>query len=226
MPGEFVEDDQFQIVFLPPNTTSIIQPIDQGVISKTKKVFRHRMLTEIVTSSGNIQEFYKKYDIKDCIHFLDEAWKCITPRNIRNSWNSIMKSAREGTSEEEDSTDPPEPQLEELITAITGEDLSGDRVAEYLRSCDDAETRDEENAGEGETEGEEENGDRGQTEGEEENGGRGQTEGEEKNGGGGQTEGEEENGGGGQTEGEEENETEGEEEPGTKNIKSAESIKK
>lgn len=77
------------------------------------------MLTQVVSSPGNIQEFYKKYDLKDCIHFLDEAWRQITASNIRNSWNNLMKTAGEGTSEEEDSTDPPEPQLAEIIAAIT-----------------------------------------------------------------------------------------------------------
>ena len=140
MSVQFPEDPQFEILFLPPNTTTVIQPMDQGVILKAKRVFHCRMLRQVVSYSGNIQEFYDKYNLRDCINLLDEAWREVGVANIRNSWNNIIKTAQEVTPDGEEPTDPLEPQLEEVIAAITGEKPCQKKVREFLTNCHIAET--------------------------------------------------------------------------------------
>ena len=137
---EFQEDSQFEILFLPPNTTSTIQPMNQGVILKAKRIYHCRMLRRVVSYFGSIQEFSQKYNLKDCIDLLDEAWGEISASDIRNSWNNIMKTAHEGTPAGEEPTDPLEPQLVEVIAAITGEEPCQERVKEFLTNCHCAET--------------------------------------------------------------------------------------
>ena len=136
---EFQEDRQFEILFLPPNTTSTIQPMNQGVILKAKRVYHCRMLRRVVSYPGSIQEFSQTYNLKDCIDLLDEAWREVSVSDIRNSWNNIMKTAHEGTPAGEEPTDPLEPQLEEVIAAITGEEPCKERVKEFLTNCHCAE---------------------------------------------------------------------------------------
>lgn len=60
-----------KVVFLPPNTTALIQPMDQGVISTFKSYYLRRTYTKAVNEidKGKISlvDFWKKYSIKDCI---------------------------------------------------------------------------------------------------------------------------------------------------------------
>nr|XP_033340639.1 jerky protein homolog-like [Megalopta genalis]XP_033340640.1 jerky protein homolog-like [Megalopta genalis] len=93
-------DDQFQIVFLPPQTTTLLQPMNQGLITKVKKTFRHKMLCRLIASSG-LKEFYSKYTLRDCIQLLHETWTELNPKIIRNCWNNITKFSEEIIMKEE-----------------------------------------------------------------------------------------------------------------------------
>ena len=90
IPEEEMYDDHFKIVFLPPNTSSLIQPMEQGIITKLKNKFRYRLLDNFFGYDDKILEFYANYDIRDCIDLLKESWNTITSTNIFNSWDKIL----------------------------------------------------------------------------------------------------------------------------------------
>ena len=133
--------DKFEIMFLPPNTTSILQPMDQGIIAKMKRSFRHKLLRRILDYPGGIQEFHRKYDLKDCINFVHEAWGDVEPINIANAWKKIMRNIPLGTPvTEEEPTDPLEAELGAMIGAIIEEEPTEQRLIEYLKTCEETET--------------------------------------------------------------------------------------
>jgi hypothetical protein len=75
-----------KITFLPPNCTSVMQPLDQGIIRSTKAHYRKRLVRTF------IHAFDRKLPspvitIYDAIHFLGSSWsQSVTAETIRNCW--------------------------------------------------------------------------------------------------------------------------------------------
>ena len=92
------QDGNIKCVFLPPNTTSLIQPMDQGVLESTKRRYRKELLKKLLladTSSEDdpeltIIEFWKKLNIKDAMFMIAKAWNDIPEYTIRASWNKLL----------------------------------------------------------------------------------------------------------------------------------------
>ncbi|XP_051161312.1 jerky protein homolog-like isoform X2 [Leptopilina boulardi] len=57
-------DEKCTVIYLPPNVTSLIQPMDQG-----------------------------KWTVLDCMNVLREAWISLTPNTLRNSWKKLINPA-------------------------------------------------------------------------------------------------------------------------------------
>ncbi|GFU37005.1 tigger transposable element-derived protein 1 [Nephila pilipes] len=84
--------DEFKfikIVYLPPNTTSTLQPMDQQVISNFKKLFTKHLFKRCfeVTENTNLtlREFWKNhYNIVICLKLIDIAWKGVTKRTLNS----------------------------------------------------------------------------------------------------------------------------------------------
>jgi hypothetical protein len=89
--------------FLPPNFTSVIQPVDQGVIENLKSIYRRDSLRILVNYDGSHEQFISQYSSKDAVFNLACAWsavKCITLwKTWRKLWPAVM-FAEESSDEE------------------------------------------------------------------------------------------------------------------------------
>ncbi|GFT27189.1 tigger transposable element-derived protein 1 [Nephila pilipes] len=89
--------DEFKfikIVYLPPNTTSTLQPMDQQVISNFKKLLTKHLFKRCfeVTKNTNptLREFWKNhYNIVICLKLIDIAWQGVTKRTLNSAWRKL-----------------------------------------------------------------------------------------------------------------------------------------
>ncbi|KAJ2948731.1 hypothetical protein O0L34_g7989 [Tuta absoluta] len=70
-----------ELAFLPPNTTSILQPMDQSVIKSLKGHYRRKLLMELVESEGKTS-----VNMLHAVNFLSKAWEEVTPTTIQHSF--------------------------------------------------------------------------------------------------------------------------------------------
>nr|XP_033330929.1 tigger transposable element-derived protein 1-like [Megalopta genalis]XP_033330930.1 tigger transposable element-derived protein 1-like [Megalopta genalis]XP_033330931.1 tigger transposable element-derived protein 1-like [Megalopta genalis] len=133
------EDKDFKIMYLPPNTTSILQPMDQGIVEKTKRIFRQKLLQRVLTYDKGINEFYADYTIKNCIDILSESWSEITQNDIKNASNKIINPA---SSPIQSKTRELVPDWQGMISEITGERCTPAHVTQFLLNCKEAERKD------------------------------------------------------------------------------------
>lgn len=81
-------------MYLPPNVTSLIQPMDQGVIEATKRLYRNSLLRELRLKNDeeSVLSQLKKLTIKDCSYRIAHAWELLPQKNLQNAWNKILKN--------------------------------------------------------------------------------------------------------------------------------------
>jgi hypothetical protein len=60
--------------YLPPNVTSLIQPMDQGVIAAMKKQYRRSILQRHIDEGNDLKTFMKSITILHAIYEVAKAW--------------------------------------------------------------------------------------------------------------------------------------------------------
>jgi hypothetical protein len=83
-----------QVRFLPPNTTPLIQPMDQQVISNLKKLYTKALFQRCfeVTSDTELtlRDFWKNhFNILHCLRIIDKAWDEVSLRTLKSSWRNL-----------------------------------------------------------------------------------------------------------------------------------------
>ncbi|XP_066248092.1 tigger transposable element-derived protein 6-like [Euwallacea similis] len=76
-----------QLVFLPPNCTSVVQPLDYGIIKNFKAFYRSIMVKNLLSKMefvDSIKGFTKVINILDAVYFLKTAWQKVTAETIEN----------------------------------------------------------------------------------------------------------------------------------------------
>lgn len=74
-----------KIVFLPPNLTSELQPLDQGIIRAAKMNYRKWLLDYLVAMSEEVTsayEFSKNVTILQAIRSIVKSWNSVTESTI------------------------------------------------------------------------------------------------------------------------------------------------
>ena len=93
-------DKSIKAVFLPPNTTALIQPMDQGVLKSLKQHYHKSLLRKLLLldeEGDSMITFVKKINVKDAIYMTAVAWDDIPSFTLSKSWlKLLLKSSRCG----------------------------------------------------------------------------------------------------------------------------------
>lgn len=136
-------DGKIKAMFLPPNTTSIVQPIDQGVLDPCKR--RYKLLSQIVleeeSEDKSVPELLKAVTMKDVVYWIADAWKEATDDSLRKAWKNLLpeSTGSESSSESAARGDQPtaeaavdDPPVADIVDSVRPD--MRDAVAEWMEA--------------------------------------------------------------------------------------------
>ncbi len=95
-----VEYSNIELLYLPPNTTSLIQPCDQGIIKTFKTHYKRMLSSKIIFELDNTEnkkldysELIKKITIYDAMCFIHCAWNKVSKETVINCFEKALKNA-------------------------------------------------------------------------------------------------------------------------------------
>lgn len=92
-----------RILFLPPNTTSKIQPLDAGIIAWVKRRYRRRLLFRVFENIESSKKSIYNVDILTAIRWAYEEWNACPSIVMRNCFRHCFSQG--GLSSEVESTE-------------------------------------------------------------------------------------------------------------------------
>ncbi|CAM5078512.1 unnamed protein product [Natator depressus] len=159
--------NNIEVVFLPTNTTSILQPLDQGMIRCFKATYKRLTFSQIRSAMDadpnlNVMECWKSFNIADCITYIKQATDAIKPETVNACWRNLWKECVNDfmgfpTTEKEEKcivqvarqvggdgfVDILEEEIEELIESHR-ETLTNEELEELIKSSTEDEDVDDE----------------------------------------------------------------------------------
>ena len=134
-----IVSSNIKLVFLPPNTTSVLQPLDLGII-KTFKVHYRKFLMRFILSKidtcSSATEVVKSVTILHAVRWVAEAWKNVGEMTVKKCFRraGILKqdfrivnlpSEEDPFADLDDSVDnnDAEDELTHLINVVQGQDI-------------------------------------------------------------------------------------------------------
>ncbi|XP_066247910.1 jerky protein homolog-like [Euwallacea similis] len=94
------------VMYMPPNVTPLIQPMDQNAIRLTKLFYRKNLLSQVV-AKGNVGETLKAVTLRDAVSNLNLAWEKLKPIVIKKCWHQILRQNIHFEEEEEEEENIP-----------------------------------------------------------------------------------------------------------------------
>ena len=109
-----------ELVFLPPNTTSHTQPLDQGIIANMKSHYRHLYTLGhlLPAMEAGVRSTYNLFD---ALGVVTQAWGLVTPRTIARCFRRAgfkHPNITEPTPEEDEEENLPLTQLATRLTSV------------------------------------------------------------------------------------------------------------
>ena len=71
------------VEFLHPNTTSKLQPSDQGIIWSLKAEYRKELVQKLISATEDGEKL-PNLTVLDPMKMVDYAWSCVTEKTIKN----------------------------------------------------------------------------------------------------------------------------------------------
>ena len=132
------EDGMLKTVFWPANTTSVIQPMDQGVLEPLKRRYKRKLLLHIImeneTPDSSVPELLKMVTMKDVVYWISDAWNEASSDSLAKAWKQLLPETPMTPESSEISTQDDEGSYDEMeMAAALGQDIQ-DTVAKWLDS--------------------------------------------------------------------------------------------
>uniref|UniRef100_A0A8C5PXM0 HTH CENPB-type domain-containing protein n=1 Tax=Leptobrachium leishanense TaxID=445787 RepID=A0A8C5PXM0_9ANUR len=137
---DLLEEFEFiKVKFLPPNTTPILQPMDQQVISNFKKLYTKALfqLCFEVTKETNLalREFWKNhFHIVNSLKIIAKAWDGVTMRTLNSGWRKLWPDCVIGHDFEGFAQDWEPPVVDDIVSLgkIMGLEVNEDDIQELV----------------------------------------------------------------------------------------------
>jgi hypothetical protein len=130
-----------EVVFLPPNTTSHLQPLDAGIIASFKSHFKRKYCRHMLDLFEDGKDINKeKISIKEAINYIVEAWGCVTEETIQNCWKKtgILPLSNEDVHDaiqtQEEKAEEEDVDINQMITELDTNDPSATLLADALNN--------------------------------------------------------------------------------------------
>ena len=116
--------------FLPPNTTSHLEPLDANIIQSFKCQY-HKEHVWIYLDMLEKQDKVSKLTVKDALYMCMSVWKAVTTATIQNYWRSVDMMAdkhdhKDQDEEDEELDEDLQRDLDKLKPALGGNVMSAD----------------------------------------------------------------------------------------------------
>lgn len=133
---DYVEN--VKVVYLPPNTTSLLQPMDQAVIKTFKCYYLRRTFTQAMTATEDesgltLREFWKAYNVKNAIENIVHGWNEIRVSTLQKAWKKVLPDQIVGFEGFDDTAEAINNDIVKIARDL-GLEVSGDDVEELLAS--------------------------------------------------------------------------------------------
>lgn len=129
-----LQDGDIIVQFLPANVTSLIQPLDQGVIECFKRHYRSLFLRSILqetNESKSVPEILKSINMKHVVYWCAQSWEKIKSSTLEKCWNKLFDGILIEDDTEKDEN------LADLIVNIPGcEEINKCEISEWVNGDD------------------------------------------------------------------------------------------
>ena len=90
--GELMSNDgQIATKFLPPNVTSLIQPMELGVLECLKRIYRKSVLKKLVSQTeDDMLALLRQIDMLRVVEKIACAWEQISSKTAKKSWRELI----------------------------------------------------------------------------------------------------------------------------------------
>lgn len=137
------DDGKIKTLFLPPNVTSLGQPMDQGVLHAVKKRYKKKLMLHLLLDDNDdviFEERLKRISLLQIIHWLHQSWEEISPKTIEGSWKNLLDEYPlfDLDAADEGSLDDDVLSLVKSTAHFFREDPSSDEIKDWLNDsvCD------------------------------------------------------------------------------------------
>ena len=128
------KDGKIVAMYMPPNTTPLIQPMDQGVLQNLKKHYRKSLLRKLLMADAeglSMVAFVKTINIKDVVYMIADAWENLLASTLSKSWLNILGSSCMLSPESEPETSNQDESCESLLQQVD-DTLTPEEVEDWL----------------------------------------------------------------------------------------------